>query len=276
MTELVLVLAYSQTCSNSKTTSGNVHSVATQDCNPPTCIPCAFLDEVKLIFKFSAIDCSSITPASKRRKIGCVTDYEPHTDTLFGPHGRIRSLKCINQSHGMIGCGLQSQPQLFCFPIQNLKFGQASSALSQEASPAVDCFQDLFESEEGTMAAPWSTRSLPDTSKQTEGITFLRLASMIDVGLRSMICDNIVQTCLDIELLRSSDRPKLAEISPALFSPGYKQVSDIYPQSLTPPARKTDIDNQTIGTIPAKCPYTHHSTRNTADLPSCSLTNVAE
>ncbi len=224
MTELVLMLTYSRACSNSKTMSGNVNSVAAQDCNPPTCIPCAYLDEVKLIFEFSALDCSSMTPVPKRRKAGCITDYEPHPDTLFSSHNRIKVLEYINQSQIMIGCGLQSQSQLSNFPIKDLKFGQVSSALSQEGFPGVNCFQDLFEPGAATAAAPWSMRSLPDTSTQAEGITFTRLASMIDVGLRSMICDETVQTCPDIELLRNSDRPKLAEISPILFSPGYMQV----------------------------------------------------
>lgn len=60
------------------------------------------------------------------------------------------------------------------------------------------------------------------TNNQVDFAEFIRL---IDVGLRSMISKNETPLFKEIKTMVNSNGPKLAEIAPALFSPGYLKVS---------------------------------------------------
>lgn len=216
--ELVLTLAYSQTCSNSKTNVESPNVPIAQYASPPASVPYAYLDEVKLVFEFSAI-----APASKRRRLGLITKHEPDSDMLFGFRDSIDSMESTAQPQPISNSRLQPHLWLYNFPVKKLHFGQ----VLKEPSP-MGCFQNAFAVKAGIVATPRGKRFKPSDYTQTADIIFSDLALLIDVGLRSMISDNIVTKPPNIRLLSNSGGPKLTEISPGLFSPGYMHVSDLY------------------------------------------------
>ncbi len=237
----MLTLTHSQSSSNVKTGFESSNVMTTHDSSPPTSVPYAYLDEVKLIFRVSAIPYLRVAPATKRRRLGFTTHYEPDSDMLFDIHSSTKNPEWMDHSQQMLDSPLQPESWLPRLPTNMLDLGRQSGAISQDGTLPIDCSQSVFGSKLGIVATPSATRSSPDNPTQMADTMLTDLASLIDVGLRSMICDNMVHKSPNIKLLSNSGRPKLAEISPALFSPGYMQVSDFYSQSQEFTARRPTL-----------------------------------
>ena len=225
LAELVLTLAHSQTNSTAITRSENPAFVTTQDVSPPTSIPYAYLDEIKLLFRFSFLPYGSSALAAKRRRLDFAIRHRPDSDMLFGIHspGGPNSIK---HSQPILNKHLQRQRSLDELPANNLFTSQESSASTQDQIPPTACSQNSLFIETGTTKMPYPKRSSTGNSQEAENAISTDLACLIDLGLRSMICDNVMQKPPDINLLSLSGRPRLSEISPGLFSPGYMRVSD--------------------------------------------------
>lgn len=56
------------------------------------------------------------------------------------------------------------------------------------------------------------------------GLGLHQLVKLTDIALRTLICDNRMSAPVGIKCLSKSVGPKLSEIAPALFSPGYHYV----------------------------------------------------
>ena len=226
--ELILILAHSQTSNNSTSEFDKLNPLTAHDCSPPSSVPYAYLHEVKLAFKFSILHYISNTPAPKRQRLAFTSPYMPGSDMLFGAPGPVKHVGQVNQSHLKLDSLFQSQPWLPNIAVLDANVRYESKASFQEKHPRIDYFQNNLVVEPGRVATPRPKRPLHSNSTKSKDTMFTDMANLIDVGLRSMICDNIVQKPPNIMLLSDSGRPKLAEISPALFSPGYMQVRDFF------------------------------------------------
>lgn len=79
---------------------------------------------------------------------------------------------------------------------------------------------------------PWSSIDNTLTPSQEIGAVtttnhgdFRDFIRLMDAGLRSTISKNEAQVSEEVKVTVESNGPKLADIAPALFSPGYLQVS---------------------------------------------------
>ncbi len=217
----MLALSYSQSCSNSRMNIESPNVPIAQYASPPASVPYAYVDEVKLVFVFKL---SATAPASKRRRLGSNTKYEPDSDMLFGFRDPINNMESIGQPQSISSNRLQPHLWLHNFPVKKLDLKQDS----QEGPSPPESSKNGSGVKAGIIATPRGKRSPPENSTRMADIVFTDLALLIDVGLRSMICGNIVYKHSNIKLLSSSGGPKLAEIAPGLFSPGYMQVSDFF------------------------------------------------
>ena len=71
-------------------------------------------------------------------------------------------------------------------------------------------------------------RILPNHNDRRYQPNALTILKLLDVGMRTAISSSRVQSCPGIMLNKKSKGPKLAEIAPVLFSPGYRQVCSPY------------------------------------------------
>lgn len=217
----MLALSYSQSCSNSRVDIESPNVPIAPYASPPVSVPYAYVDEIKLVFLF---ELSATAPASKRRRLGSNTEYEPDSDMLFGFRNPINSRESIDQPQSISSNRLQPHLWLYNFPVKKPDRGHDSreGPLPPESSKIDSAVKAGF------VATPRSKIPPPKNSTRPADIAFTDLALLIDVGLRSMICGNIVHKHSNINLLSSSGGPKLAEIAPGLFSPGYMQVGDFF------------------------------------------------
>ena len=75
------------------------------------------------------------------------------------------------------------------------------------------------------LVGPFLKRPAPEESQNGEKVIFGDLIKLIDAGLRTIICGDTIRPLPDVILSASHLRSNLAEVSPALFRPGYLQVS---------------------------------------------------
>ena len=225
--ELVLTLAHSQTSSTAKTKFDNPAFSTTQDISPPTSVPYAYLNEVKILFRFSFILCGSPTPAAKRRRLDFASCHRPNSDMLFNIH-KLDGPNAIEHSQPSFNNRLQTQLSLYGLPTGDLFTRQESSPSTQDQISPIACSQNTFHIEIGTAAMPCPKRSSTSNPQEAENVNSTDLARLIDLGLRSMICDIVKVKSSDINMLSVPERPKLSEIAPGLFSPGYMHVSDFF------------------------------------------------
>ena len=107
-----------------------------------------------------------------------------------------------------------------------------------------------------------------------------QLVELTDIALRTLICDNRMSAPVGIKCLSKSVGPKLSEIAPALFSPGYYYVS---PETVLESSSTSMIlrcvgylATQSISSSDSSCVFMHaatyhlHFTQKEARLRSCS------
>ena len=222
-----MTLAHCQPNGNSKIDGANLKTVNAQNVSPPASIPFAYLEEIKLVFEFTPIRCRNTSPASKKRKLEFTENSKQNSAMPLISRCPIQDMECIKQCEQVRDSQSQLPLWLSNLPLENVNLGYQPEVLSQEAFPSTVCLQNIPALKAGKPESLWDLESSADVPTQTVDIVSAKLANMIDLGLRSMICENVVQRLPDIKLLDNSSRPKLAEVSPTLFSPGYIHVSDI-------------------------------------------------
>ena len=225
LAEFVLSLTPIKTSSTAKTGFDHPACLTTQDTSPPISIPSAYLDEIKLRFRISPLPYGSPRLAVKRR-LDFGNGRRPESDMLFSVHCPEERLDSTKHSQPIPNYHLQ--PRLFPYEHRpnDLFVGQDFSASAQDQISPEMCSQNFLPIESGTAGIPYYKRTPKSNTKGAAVISLTDLARLIDIGLRSMICDKVVHKTSDINVLSISERPKLSEIAPGLFSPGYIHVSE--------------------------------------------------
>ena len=212
--------------------NGNIILPA-HDVKQPFGVPCAFLEHIQMTFIFSSLGVCSST---KRSKLTSGEDLASHV--LF-TDGHL--IEYINQSalsqhmvHGPTLLSLEHDRQLKSAiqqsdniqdPRNRICDLQVTSNLPHSFQDCVlgSPFQSLVE-ELPPLKLP-AKRAPSDYFPDEENIILADLVKLFDAGLRTMICGDKI---LPLSGVTSSIRnlgPKLAEISPAMFRPGYLPVS---------------------------------------------------
>ena len=198
-------------------------TITAQIASPPASVPYACLDEVKLIFRLSSIGCESDTPPPKRMRLEYTKSSTSNSDMLFCAHSPSVGTELTEESEQMLEISPQLQLELSNPASIRLDLGHEHYTLLSKEPPAIASVRS-FIGTIGTSVVALQPTFLPDRSPHNVDTMFADLAELIDIGLRSMICDKVVQMPPQIGQVYETGRPKLAEISPVLFSPGYREV----------------------------------------------------
>lgn len=212
--------------------NGNIILPA-HDVKQPFGVPCAFLEHIQMTFIFSSLGVCSST---KRSKLTSGEDLASHV--LF-TDGHL--IEYLNQSalsqhmvHGPTLLSLEHDRQLQSVIQQSDNIQDPRNLIcdlqvtSNLPHSFQDCvlgspFQNLVE-ELPPLKLP-AKRAPSYYFPDEENIILADLVKLFDAGLRTMICGDKI---LPLSGVTSSIRnlgPKLAEISPAMFRPGYLPVS---------------------------------------------------
>jgi hypothetical protein len=198
----------------------------------PSTYPTASLQA--LIFNLSFK--KNVATTSKRQKHGTssISRYDAGDEMLF------------TADEGCVVSTVHSQPlppkshtgfELPAFPASQPPSGTSNEILLDDLGPEPigNDWTDLVsahcaEEEDITMASSFVTKPLcltPNENKKrvfdssTPQLDETTLISLTDAMLRTAICDRRTVTAPGVKLKFNSSSPKLAEIAPALFSPGY-------------------------------------------------------
>lgn len=203
------------------------------DVKQPFGVPCAFLEHIQMTFTFSSLGvCSS----RKRSKLtsgedlvsrvlftdghlieylnqSALPQHLVHEPTLLSLEHDGQFQSAIQQSDNIrdprnIICGLQVTSNL-PLSFQGCILGSPFQSLVEELPP---------------LKLP-AKRAPSDYFPNEEKIILADLVKLFDAGLRTMICGDKILPLSGVTLSIRHLGPKLAEISPAMFRPGYLPVS---------------------------------------------------
>lgn len=199
---------------------------------PPDGVPCANLNEVHITWVISK---TAVRLPIKRRK-------SSKPQNTGGVNDDELLLQSDNDDNRTFISPSQPIPR-----IVSLWDPETARAWSSSQPPVVTNFDEILDDEESDHAL--TTPNLPSThspfrepkktqpqldvkvnrkrakSDPTSNLPdFSTSLKLFDASLRYMICDKTVRTSPGVRLQDRSTGPKLAEICPALFSPGYLQV----------------------------------------------------
>lgn len=201
---------------------GNV-SPAPNSMRPPFGIPLIFVEHVYIDFTLSSLQTHPVGTQERTAPIeGLCTDM---LFTVFEPQHEFRPVLPDFSANSFLS-GQVQLPSSNENPMQSFATQDPNSNFSCRAHSLAASIHSLNWSSLGDVLpdANWQF-SQNKTTSLADGIFFTNFIRLIDAGLRSMISRNITPVCEEIKLTLDSNRPKLAEIAPALFSPGYLQVS---------------------------------------------------
>lgn len=219
---LVLSLFYHEDIGNATARQEVDKLPALNSLKPPIGVSLVFLEHIHITFAFSKLQ---TYPSPMQSKTTPVEDL--CTDMLFATD------EPPDEYH----------PMLFDLPpsILDLDGVQSPTCLTQTIGKQTSSPDSSFLREHQSAASLidsviWGSieDKLPDTDSPSNEfgtvttnnqVDFAEFIRLIDVGLRSMISKNETPLFKEIKTMVNSNGPKLAEIAPALFSPGYLKVS---------------------------------------------------
>ena len=204
------------------------------DAKPPEGVASAKVEGIRLNLEFSRIRPST----HKRRKTDVHTGFEESLDS---------SESLFSSDDTSYLSMLSSSPSLRSLPFFESSQGSDSSYMSSQPTVRISegMLEEEYEYETATHGKTLQTHNVPVTSahlhyrhlkspRKRSGSgellksSFLGLsasAKLLDAAFRAIICDNRTVLLPGVKLEEKTSEPKLAEILPAVFSPGYLQVT---------------------------------------------------
>lgn len=218
-----------ETPGNTKTSR---HDINVASIRPPDGVPHAEIKEIHITWTLSQM---RARPRYKRKKPSKPKHSEEVEDDellLHNGHNGYRALLSL------------SQPPPQSSSLEDMLIGHVWSASQPPAASNPDGILDdewLVEDQATPDHSPLDSQVMEPQKDQTEvrgkarrkrtgsDLTvklpdFCISLKLFDASLRYMICDKTIRTSPGIKLSERSHGPKLAEICPGLFSPGYLQV----------------------------------------------------
>ena len=230
--DIVLLLSCSHDSSPKENLRRSRHAFTVSDARPPEGVVSRKVEGIKLTLRFSR----TVPNLYKKRKGDVRTepgDFCDIYDILFSSDDAL----CVSPFPSSVQ---QTSSSLF-------KLSQSSSsshASSQSTSIEMEMLEEEHELDRennfkdlqvySTSAIltqsnhhHLSTRKRSGSGEDSNSpiLDLEASAKLIDAALRTMICDNRTTLLPGVELKEKSSEPKLAEVLPALFSPGYLQVN---------------------------------------------------
>ena len=206
------------------------------DARPPEGVASAKVEGIRLNLEFSRIRQNT----HKRRKIDVHTGLEEFLDS----HESL-----FSSDDTLYLSTLSSSPSLRSLSSFENSQGSDSSCMSSQLTGRISegMLEEEYEYETATHAKTLQTHNVSVTSaylhhrllkspRKRSGSgefsksSFLSLsasAKLLDAALRTIICDDRTVLLPGVKLEEKTYGPKLAEILPAVFSPGYLQVTTL-------------------------------------------------
>ncbi len=236
---------WSQLCLDASLTVNNLNtfliSLSAQpsskaDVAPPRCIPSAYIEDIRLLFHFST--CRRTKNASRAPFAVSGSDMEHTASSTYN----------IDEN---LDCRYYSPFLSLAAPTNNLMDRYTSRTLfTSSIGPSPVSSQNSVSSNTHST----SSLNTPTTRNTyaTQEVEFEILIQLVDFSLRRMMSDYKQVRPGGVVLSGDAGCPKLATISPALFSPGYVKVEPI-----------TEIYDGADGLVPgafaAYCAPAHNS-----------------
>ena len=191
---------------------------------PPDGVPCATLDEIQITFSLAK------TAAERSRK-KFKTPLQDHNTLLH------------NDENCILEDPLFSQPDMFLpamgwdQEINKLKVSSQSPAidvaemLDENENPPLHeyCVANRAENSAQTVQQQYclgkGKRNMSDTTLSSSDISASH--QLIYIAIHKMICVKRIRKHPGIEAIAVSPGPKLADVAPAIFSPGYLKVRSL-------------------------------------------------
>lgn len=181
---------------------------------PPSGIPRAFIEHLSVEFAFSnhvVQDLNSISSAEQQLLRPTFLDHEKNTQQLC---------ETSRFFSGSTQPGFDNKFfELFQDPQESQDVGFVRDEMYNLSSREEDLFDFIPDGQSPGLEA--SCTSLVPNSREVDPKQILALA---DVGLQSLFCGIETEKSTDVHLSSKAIGPKLFQISPVLFSPGYSQV----------------------------------------------------
>ena len=222
-----------ETSENTKTAR---HDINVASIRPPNGVPHAEIKEIHIIWTLSQ------TRARPRPRIKRIKPSKPkHSEEVED-----NELLLHNDHDGYRALLSLSQPPPQSPSLEDMLTGHVWSSSQPPAASNPDAIiDDEWFAEDQTTPdhSPLDSQVMEPQKDQTEvrgkamrkrtgsDLTvklpdFCISLKLFDASLRYMICDKTIRTSPGIKLSERSHGPKLAEICPGLFSPGYLQVKN--------------------------------------------------
>ena len=240
---IILCLAQKQQDRNADGYSSHqCASIIASDTKPPKGVSSVSLDLVDIKFTFSKANQNS--SAQKRKKVKVDDDeYLDDVEILFldNDETQYQSGYCHSQPltqasptdvwDDFVEARPFSQPAFIDVPgaVHEKTAAQTSLRVSEylpaSGHPTQADSRIASLSTEFPSLGSSRKRQLPRSDTDIKGLSLFHSVKLVDAAIRTLIDDNRTYTAPGITLTCKTEGPKLAKISPALFSPGFMEVS---------------------------------------------------
>lgn len=211
------------------------HDINVASIRPPDGVPYAELKEIHIKWAFSPMRAHSRIKRKKPSKPKNGEEVDDDDLLLQNDNDSYRAFLSLSQPIP------QSLPLEHTFTGHTWSYSQPPAASNPDGMPDDEGFE---EDPSTSDLSPWNSQVMTPQQKQTKlGIKtsrkrtksdatfklpdFCTSLKLFDASLRYIICDKTFRVSPGIKLQERSHGPKLAEICPVLFSPGYLQVREL-------------------------------------------------
>ena len=201
---------------------------------PPTGVPSARLESVSFTMKFSTCRRTRL-PIKKRKQL------MTHEGSVNESQNRIpyESRESLDR-RWKLPCQLHMQVRMIDGDEQGEHLTESSLLIGSEQLPSasryivsgttstmqsLDSMSSTKTLQSAEACTPSFESSAPHSKYSTHKVDLDELFKIVDASLQIMICDRRPAKAVGIILSSDEGYPKLAALSPALFSPGYARVS---------------------------------------------------
>lgn len=196
----------------------------------PPGIPSAFMEHIQLRFFFSYL---RFRTNGKRYKFGFFEELGP--PMLFADDHLAKRMKKTNMpwsfsNQTSLSCPNHSR-RIGFLPTRNSDDGHQSKITGGARGKSISPFESFRLDSPGLIVAvklpheePPTKRPASDYIERENKVILADLAKLFDAGFRTMIGGDKIRPLTGVTLVRGHSGPKLAEISPILFRPGYLSV----------------------------------------------------
>lgn len=222
--QLCLDVSLTMTDSNKLLISLSAQSSTNADIRPPRCVPSTCLEEIGMTFHFSTCRRTRTVSRAQVAVSGSGIQHAFASTTAIDERLRRRYHSPLSSP---------GEPQGVHDIRTDAYAPWISAGSSLDPSPV---------SSQGSVSSNTSSTSPPRYRYATQEVKLEVLVQVMDSSLRRMMSDYKPARPGGVVLSSDAGCPKLAAISPALFSPGYAKVP--------PPPRVNELNDAADGLIP--------------------------